>query len=180
MSGGHRVRVEEKMNDALEACAKEEIPQKFWKGYRIDSCDTKQFITAIRIVDTENDGTCRVSVEDFYKIRIYPLKAMKQGVAGGVIAGGILGTAGGVAAGAAIGSIVPIAGTIIGGIVGGVIGAFGGVTAGGAAGAGAGAAVGAGVSYNRNIEIKAEDVFKRFAHYEHKEEENRIYCTVKR
>ena len=177
-----KTKVVEKLQKVLELIAEEKTKaNKALRGYSIKSSDRDKLMKNLRIESNDN-GRCRISTEDYHKVLVYETRAMKEGAVGGSVAGSVAGGAGGAAggavAGAAIGSIVPVAGTIVGGIIGGIIGAIGGAAAGGAAVGAAGTGIGAAVTYNDKSTIEIKEIFSRCDTFTHDETEKRVYCTV--
>ena len=168
-----------KIEEAIDFCASQKFQKKFWKSHHVDKGDSKKFLKALKInlSPSENDEY-EVSIEDFYEVRVYPLEAVKKGVASGAGMGVVIGAGTGVTTGASIGSVIPVAGTIAGGIIGGAIGVFGGAVAGIAAAAAAGAAVGAARAFDKRAVITVKEIFGKFSKYSYREEEKRHYCYI--
>ena len=138
---------------------------------------TEKFLQALQIPDEVRDGKNRISVEDFYRVRVYPMRPVKIGALITTILGLLVGIAVGVIIIKIGGPAVLIDGSIYSSWWKYLIGAVGGFIGGGVIGLAVGTVCGAVVSWNKPVLIKAEDVFEYFTYHEHKDD-NRLYCTI--
>ena len=156
--------------EALKTIARRKCPNDF----HIDEDDKNRLLRSLQIA--ESTVSCPANIQ----IRVYSLKRVKRGAAGGACGGTAVGCFGGAVTGGAVGILVPIySGNIIvalvGWILGGVIGMVAGAVGGGAVGACAGAGIGALVRYANPIKITARKIFQELPGFE--ERDNTVFFS---
>ncbi len=148
--------VRKRVEAELEAYARELFSNDRWSGHHIDKDDYEKFLKSLQI--TREGAEYKVVARTSHTIRVYPMRSVRRGAAGGATAGGAVGGIGGATAGAIIGGIlVPGFGHVLGGIIGAVAGA----ATGGATVSAVGAGIGAADSHNDTIIVTPQDIFKK-------------------